>query len=323
MVPQRGGDGLDSVLVVGGTGKTGRRIAERLRASGRSVRIGSRSGSPPCDWTDRSTWPDVLEGARAAYISYYPDIAIPGAVEAVGSFAEAALAAGVRRLVLLSGRGEEEAQRAEGVLRESGADWTIVRSSWFNQNFSESFLLDMVVGGEVALPAADVGEPFIDADDIADVAAAALTERGHEGELYEVTGPRLLTFAETVEEIASATGRDIRYRQLSRDAFAAALRAESVPDDYTWLLDYLFATVLDGRNQYVTDGVQQALGRESRDFRDYARATAATGMWRGEDTVSPEWPAESRVPPPSPEADRGALTPTHRSRTRTAHKETR
>ncbi len=282
MVPQRGRDGLDPVLVVGGTGKTGRRVAERLRARGGSVRIGSRSSSPPFDWTDRSTWPGVLQGARAAYISYYPDVAIPGAVEAVGSFAEAALAAGVRRLVLLSGRGEEEAQRAEGVLRESGADWTIVRSSWFNQNFSESFLLDMVVGGEVALPAGDVGEPFIDAEDIADVATAALTEQGHEGELYEVTGPRLLTFAETVEEIASATGRDIRYRQLSRDAFAAALRAESVPDDYSWLLDYLFATVLDGRNEYVTDGVQQALGREPRDFRDYARATAATGVWRGE-----------------------------------------
>ncbi len=282
MERQQGREGLDPVLVVGGTGKTGRRVTGRLRARGRSVRIGSRSSSPPFDWTDRSTWPDVLQGARAAYITYYPDIAIPGAVDAVASFVETALAAGTRRLVLLSGRGEEEAQRAEGVLRQSGADWTIVRSSWFNQNFSESFLLDMVVGGEVALPAGDVGEPFIDANDIADVAAAALTEQGHEGELYEVTGPRLLTFAETVEEIASATGQDIRYRQLSRDAFAAALRAESVPDDYSWLLDYLFATVLDGRNEYVTDGVQRALGRAPRDFGDYARATAATGVWRGQ-----------------------------------------
>ena len=267
------------VLVLGGNGKTGGRVADRLRARGTPVRIGSRKGTPPFDWDDRSTWPAAVDGARAAYISYYPDLAVPGAADAVGLFAEQAMAAGVRRLVLLSGRGEEEAQRAESLLRQSGAEWTIVRSSFFDQTFSENFMLDMVIGGEVALPAGEVREPFVDADDIADVAAAALTGRGHEGQVYEVTGPRLLTFDDAVEEISSAAGREVRYVQLSRDAFADALRAESVPEDYVWLLDYLFATVLDGRNQYVTDGVARALGRAPREFRDYARAAAATGVW--------------------------------------------
>jgi uncharacterized protein YbjT (DUF2867 family) len=157
----------------------------------------------------------------------------------------------------------------------------VVRASWFNQNFSESFLVDLINAGEVALPVGSVGEPFVDADDIADVAVAALTEQGHDGQLYEVTGPRLLTFADAVEEIASATGRGIHYRQISRRAFAAGLERERVPDDYAWLLDYLFATVLDGRNEYVPDGVRRALGREPRDFRDFALATASSGAWTG------------------------------------------
>ena len=195
------------------------------------------------------------------------------------SFVDVAVARGVRRLVLLSGRGEEEAQHAEQVVQASGVDWTVLRSSWFSQNFSESYLLDPVLAGEVVLPAGDVAEPFIDADDIADVAVAALTEDGHAGQLYELTGPRLLTFAEAVAEIAEATGREIRYVQVAPEAYAAALAEQGVPAEYVWLLNYLFTTVLDGRNASLADGVQRALGREPRDFADYARETAATGVW--------------------------------------------
>jgi uncharacterized protein YbjT (DUF2867 family) len=182
-------------------------------------------------------------------------------------------------MVLLSGRGEEEAQRAEQVVMTSGADWTILRSSWFSQNFSENYLVDPVLSGEVVLPAGGVAEPFIDADDIADVAVAALTEDGHAGQFYELTGPRLLTFAQAVAEIARALGREIRYIPTSPEAYTSALEAEGVPAEFVWLLNYLFTTVLDGRNAYLTDGVRRALGREPRDFTDYARETAATGVW--------------------------------------------
>jgi uncharacterized protein YbjT (DUF2867 family) len=197
------------ILVVGGTGKTGRRVAERLAQRDLPVRIGSRSSDPAFDWKDETTWAAALEGTSAAYVSFYPDLAVPGAPEAIAAFAAAALAAGTRRLVLLSGRGEEEAQRAEAALQDSGADWTIVRCSWFCQNFDESFFAEPLQHGALALPAGAVGEPFVDADDIADVAVAALTEDGHAGRLYELTGPRLLTFAEAVEEIARACGRPI------------------------------------------------------------------------------------------------------------------
>ena len=276
-----GADGTGPTLVIGGTGKTGRRVVERLSARGLSTRIGSRAGEPPFDWEDRTTWAPALRDVESAYVSYYPDLAIAGAADTVRSFAELAVENRVRQLVLLSGRGEEEAQRSEQAVRDSGAEWTVVRSSWFSQNFSESFFLEPVLGGEVALPAGNVVEPFTDADDIADIAVAALTEDGHAGQLYEVTGPRLLTFAEAVEEIAKATGREVRYVPVSIEQYASALAEHDVPDDLVQLLTYLFTEVLDGRNAHLTDGVQRALGREPRDFADYAREAAATGVWDG------------------------------------------
>jgi uncharacterized protein YbjT (DUF2867 family) len=268
-------------LVLGGTGKTGRRVVERLAGRGLPVRVGSRSGAPPFDWENRATWAPALRNVDAVYVSYYPDLAVPGAVSTVRSFAEVAVATGVRRMVLLSGRGESEAERGEQAVRESGADWTILRSSWFNQNFSENFLLDAVASGEVALPVTTVREPFIDADDIADVAVAALAEDGHSGQLYELTGPRLLSFPEAIEEVARAAGRAIRYQPVSIEQYAAALAEHGVPPEFVTLVTYLFAEVLDGRNEHLMDGVQRALGREPRDFTDYARATAATGVWKG------------------------------------------
>lgn len=267
------------VLLVGGYGKTGRRVAERLQARGVPVRAASRSAEPSFDWNDLATWGPALEGARAAYITYYPDMAAPGAAETIGAFIEAALKADVRRLVLLSGRGEPEAQQAEEALKASGADWTIVRCAWFNQNFSESFLLDPILAGVVALPVGGVREPFVDADDIADVVAAALTDDRHVGKLYELTGPRLLSFGEAIAEIAAATGRKIRLEKISASEFSNLLVAEGVPDSLVRLIVMLFAEVLDGRNESLTGGVFDALGRPPRDFADYARETAEAGTW--------------------------------------------
>jgi uncharacterized protein YbjT (DUF2867 family) len=217
----------------------------------------------------------------SVYVTYYPDLAFPGAAAAIRSFAELAVRSGVRRLVLLSGRGEEEAAVSERAVRESGAEWTILRASWFDQNFSEHFLLEPVLGGEVALPAGSVAEPFVDADDIADVAVAALTDDRHVGRLYELTGPRLLTFGEATARIAEAIGREVRYVPVSPEQYESALVDHDVPADYAKSLTELFTRVLDGRNAHLGDGVQRALGREPRDFADYVRNTAATGVWDG------------------------------------------
>ena len=267
-----------TVLVLGDTGKTGRRVVERLGARGLPVRVGSRSGEPPFDWEDRATWAPALDGVGSVYLTYYPDLAVPGAVEAVASFAEQAVQSGVPRLALLSGRGEPEAERAEQAVRESGADLTILRSTWFMQNFSEGFMLENVLSGEIRLPAGDVPAPFRDVGDIADVAVAALTDERHVGELYELTGPRSLTFAEVVAEIAAAAGREIRYVPVSLEEHAAEAAEHGVPPEMVDLLTYLFSEVA-GRNANITDGFQRALGRQPRDFRDFARDAAAAGVW--------------------------------------------
>lgn len=279
---------VTKILVLGGTGKTGSRVAQRLTQRGFLVQIGSRSGEPAFDWLDPATWKPVLRGADAVYIAFQPDLAVPGAVDTIRSFTETAVASGVRKLVLLSGRGEAAAEMCERAVMRSGVEWTILRASWFNQNFSESYLLEPVLAGHVALPVAAVGEPFIDADDIAEVAVAALTEPGHAGQLYELTGPRLLTFAGAVGEIAGATGRTIQYELISMGAYAAELAEQGVPDEYVALLTYLFTEVLDGRNASLTDGVERVLGRKPTDFADYARRMAATGIWGVDAVLSKE-----------------------------------
>ncbi|CCH52869.1 Prestalk A differentiation protein A [Fibrisoma limi BUZ 3] len=267
------------VFVLGGTGKTGQRIVQRLQERRWPVRIGSRTNNPKFDWLDQTTWKPALEGIKAVYISFQPDLAVPGSDDAIRAFTQTAVQCGVKQLVLLSGRGEPEAQVCEQIVMNAGADWTILRASWFNQNFSEGYLIEPILEGFVALPAENIPEPFIDTDDIADVAVAALTENGHDGQLYELTGPRLLTFKNIVEEISRATGRKIHYEPISIDAYKSAMVEHGVPQEYVDLLTYLFTVVLDGRNASVADGVERALGRQPIDFSEYARKTAATGVW--------------------------------------------
>jgi uncharacterized protein YbjT (DUF2867 family) len=267
------------ILVIGGTGKTGSRVVNRLNALGWPVTIGSRSSTPKFDWHDTRTWEQALQGADSVYISYQPDVAIPGSTDAISYLIEIAAKAGVRKLVLLSGRGELEAQECEKIVMQSDLEWTIVRASWFNQNFSEGIFAENILAGYMALPAGNVGEPFVDTDDIADVAVAALTQDGHNNKVYEVTGPRLLTFKEAVEEIAKVTGKPIHYEQIPMDAYAAELAEYQLPPDIIWLITYLFTEVLDGRNENITHGVEEALGRKATDFTEYVKKAAAEGAW--------------------------------------------
>ena len=152
-------------------------------------------------------------------------------------------------------------------------------SAFFAQNFSEKGFEEFIRAGTVALPAPEVGEPFVDADDIADVVVAALTEDGHAGQIYEVTGPRLLSFADAVAEIAAACGRPIAYARITAQEFVDGLVTHGVPVEEAHVFAEIFGTVLDGRT-HLTDGVQRALGRPPRDFATYAATTAATDVWR-------------------------------------------
>lgn len=267
------------ILVLGSNGKTGSRVVQKLEALGQSVRKGSRSAVPKFDWEDPKNWAAVLQDIQSIYITFQPDLAVQGADEAIRQLVELAKASGVEKVVLLSGRGEKEAQDCEAIVRESGLKWTIIRASWFCQNFSESYLLEPILNGHVALPTGDVKEPFVDVEDIADIAVAALTQEGHDAKLYEVTGPELLSFKEAIAAIAAAIGRPIIYKQLSVSEYADQLKAYQVPQEYIGLLSYLFSEVLDGRNASICHGVEEALGRKPKSFSEYVKKMAANGVW--------------------------------------------
>ena len=270
----------NNILVIGGTGKTGRKVVEGLKQQNQIVRIGSRNESPSFEWNDPTSWSRALEGMDKVYIVYYPDLAVPGALEAIKGLTEAAKKAGIKKAVLLSGKGEKEAERCEQVVASSGLDYTLVRASWFNQNFSESFLLDPILAGHIALPMPDARIPFVDTGDIAEVVVEALINDAHNGKTYEITGPRAMTFEEVVAEIADVTGRNLKYQAVSLEEYSGMMKTAGLPSDYIWLFNYLFREVLSKEsNQVVTSDVERVLGRKPTDFRDYVQKMAKTGVW--------------------------------------------
>lgn len=268
-----------TILVIGGKGKTGRKVAERLMNQGQEVRIGSRSTQPPFDWEKPESWEAVLEGIHKAYITFQPDLAVPGARQSIKELTDLAVKKGVKKIVLLSGKGEKEAEQCENVVKNSGIDWTIVRASWFNQNFSEDFLLDPILAGDVALPKEKSLIPYVDTDDIADVVVETLLDNVHNGQTYELTGPRQLTFRQVIDEISKATGREIKFTGISMDEYDKILRDFNLPEDYIWLINYLFTEVLVDSNSVVSNDVTKVLGRKAKDFSEYVKETAETGIW--------------------------------------------
>ncbi len=267
------------ILIIGKNGKTGARVNQRLQNLGYATRAVSRSTSPSFDWNNPQNWSSVLDGVKSAYVTYQPDLAVPHAEAAIHEFVSVAIKSGLQHIVLLSGRGEEGAERAEMILQSSGINWNIVRCSWFAQNFSESFMLQGIVDGELVLPANNTVEPFIDADDIADVVVATLTQTAAQNMLYELTGPRALNFADCVDEISQALQRPLKFTPVPIDAYIDVLKQQGVPEDMQWLLRELFTVVLDGRNSQVKDGVEQALGRPATDFKTYIQKAIESGVW--------------------------------------------
>ena len=269
----------DTFAVVGATGKTGQRVLQSLKQLGYEARGLSRNSDYAFDWADQSGWKQALEGAKTAYVTYFPDLAVPQAESDVRDFVALAKSVGVKHIVLLSGRGEEGAQHAENVVINSGLDWNVVRASWFMQNFSESFMLDGLKAGELLLPEPKADEPFIDVNDIADVAVAALTQPSLRNQLFEVTGPELLSFAYCVKAIGTASNRNIAFQTTPVEAYIQRAKSQGLPDDIAWLLNELFENVLDGRNESTTNTVENVLGRPARRFEDYVARTAKTGVW--------------------------------------------
>lgn len=272
-----------NILVIGGTGKTGRRVVEGLTQLGHQVSIGSRNAHPKFDWEDPSTYQQALKGMDRAYIVYYPDLAVPGAKIAIEQLAQAALKEGLEKVVLLSGKGEKEAEACEQIIANSGLNYTLVRASWFNQNFSEGAFLDFILAGQVALPMPEAEIPFVDADDIADVVTKVLVDDSYNGQTITVTGPRKMTFREVVMAMAEGIGKDIHYQPISIQEFGEGMKAAGLPDSYVWLFSYLFEEVLGNpENQDISHDIESVLGRKATDFKAYVSKTLQTGVWNQE-----------------------------------------
>ncbi|SIO95126.1 NmrA family NAD(P)-binding protein [Vibrio spartinae] len=267
------------IVIIGKNAKTGVRVNKLLCDLGIETRPVSRSTAIHFDWNNRNSWSQALKGAKSAYVTYQPDLAVPNAESDIRAFVEVAKKEGVEHIVLLSGRGEEGAEKAEQILINSGLDWNVVRASWFAQNFSESFMAEGVLNGNLVLPAASTPEPFIDTDDIAEVAVAALVDASKRNRLYEVTGPELLTFRDCVDEISKQLGKKIAFTSVSIDDYLTILESQKVPQDYQWLLNELFTVVFDGRNSNLTHGVEEAIGRKPTKFSDYVSKTIEAGYW--------------------------------------------
>ncbi|MCK8481681.1 SDR family oxidoreductase [Psychroserpens algicola] len=269
-----------NILIIGGTGKTGRRVVTQLQNKGIEPRIGSRQATPGFDWENKDTWVDALNGIEKLYVTFYPDLAVPGAKEAIESLTYLAKELGVKKIVLLSGKGETEAEACEKIVMNSGVNYTIVRASWFNQNWSESFFLDPILSGEVALPMSDVLIPFVDADDIAEVAAIALLDDTYNGQVLELTGPELITFKDIINTISKVSNRPLNFHNISLPQYVEGMKQMQIPDDVIWLIEYLFSHVLTNPdNQKISNTIENVLGRKAKTFLEYAEDTAKTGIW--------------------------------------------
>lgn len=275
---------MKHTLILAGTGKTGRRVAARLSSAGHPVRTAARSGGDVhFDLDDATTWPAALDGVDAAYLVEPTLEAGAEDPPRIARLVSAAVDAGVRRLVLLSAPGADveghPLHTTDLAVRESGLEWTVLRPNWFSQNFSEDFWLPAVRSGTLALPAGQGRVPFIDAEDIADVAAAALTEDRHAGQAYMLTGPRAIGFAEATELIAAAAARPVRYVDVAPEDFFQQQLSYGVPAAAARRLTDLLVSISNGEHEELYDGVELALGRAPRRFEDFVAEAARTGCW--------------------------------------------
>lgn len=276
-----------TILVLGGTGKTGRRLADRLRAAGATVRTAARHGADVrFDWDDPATHDAALAGAEALYL-VPPTLRLDYAASA-GRLLDRAEAAGVGHVTFLSARGVENAP-PESPMRAVELDLlgrttvtrALVRPSWFMQNFSEGYFASSLLAEDaIDAPTGDGAEAFVHADDIAEVAAATLLDpAAHDGAAYALTGPEAITFAAIAERVSTVLGRPVVHRDLATPEWVAQTVAAGVPHDYAALLGMLLGLVRDGAGATLSDDVARVTGHAPRSFADYLADPATLAAW--------------------------------------------
>ncbi|SUJ24279.1 NAD(P)H azoreductase [Sphingobacterium spiritivorum] len=254
------------ILVIGGSGKNGSRVVRKLRELNYPAFSTVRKGNihqPNVrifEWKDTSTWEAALTDIDSIYI-VHPDTSMPEAYTEIKELAEKSVKMGITRLVLLSGRGQQSVIKCEDAIRKSGLEWTIVRSAWFNQNFTEGHFAASIQHGELIFLADTVKEPFVDLEDLTDVIVQCLIDDKHNHHIYEVTGPALHSFEEAVQIIGATTGKPVRYIHADADNYYELLVQHGLSQDLATHMIGAFEEILDGRNANIGDGIEKVLGR--------------------------------------------------------------
>jgi uncharacterized protein YbjT (DUF2867 family) len=266
-------------LVLGGTGKTGSRLAAKLAKRGLSVRTAARHGADVhFDWDDATTHRPALQGVDRLYL-VAPVMRMDFA-DQMATFLDLAEAAGARHVTYLSAYGIDQAPPQVALraveldlIGRGGITHSILRPAWFMQDFSETFLKP--VDGVIAVPTADGSEAFIDAEDIAAVAAETLASPdAHAGAAYALTGPEAITVSEAAEIIARAIGRPVKHDDIDRELWIQGSVAADVPAEYGETLRMLTETIASGLGSRPTDTVQKVIGVPPIKFAEFARRTA-------------------------------------------------
>ncbi|MFD0903507.1 Rossmann-fold NAD(P)-binding domain-containing protein [Actinomadura sediminis] len=276
---------MTRVLVTGGTGKTGSALVELLRARNTPVRVASRTPPPGpdtvrFDWHDPATHGPALHGIDRIFL--VPPLATVDPMPHVGPFLDDAERLGVRRVVLLGSA--VELPNAPGALElaarvRSTPGWAVLRASGFMQNFLSPHPLGERIRrhGEIRTAAGDGRLGWIDARDIAAVAAVLLSAPGIDQGDHLLTGPKALSYAEAATIITARTGRPVRTVRIGVDEQAAAYRAAGMPADFAAALAAVEESIRAGREDHVTTTVLDLTGRPPRSFPDFV--TAHTAEW--------------------------------------------
>jgi uncharacterized protein YbjT (DUF2867 family) len=273
-----------TTLVVGASGTVGTELSRLLAERGhRVLRATSRTagvGQVPLDLVTGAGVATAFDGVDRAFL-----LAPPGHVnqhELLIPAIEAARAAGVQKVVLMSAMGANASddlplRRAELALIGSGLAWNVIRPNWFMQNFHTFWLEGIRTQGKIFLPVGRAKGSFIDARDIADVAAQLLSTADFDGKDFDLTGARALDHDEVASILSRATGRTIAFEDIPPEAMLAGLVAHGVPQAYAEFLVTILGFFKAGYAERTTDAVQRLTGHAPRPFEDYAREHRA--MW--------------------------------------------
>ncbi|MFB4423540.1 NAD(P)H-binding protein [Streptomyces sp. QL37] len=271
------------IVVTGATGNIGRLLVAELAQAGQEIvavsRRPSASGLPEgvrhaqADLGDFESVRPVLQGADAFFILLAGELNDPG--DPAAELLDIAEEAGVKRVVLVSSQlagtrsdtlSHNRLREFEAAVRESGLDWTILRPGGFASN-SFAWADPIRTRRSVFHPFGDVALPVVDPADIADIAAAALTQDGHAGQTYVITGPEAITPRRQAEIIAEALGEQVTYVDLTREAAAEQLSQFMPPSVVEGTLDVLGSPL--PVEQQVSPDVEKILLRPARPFGDW------------------------------------------------------